>query len=218
MPSARFLIRIPDLESGPKVVRAPIAPEWIDEVLDDTEVRHSGGPGELSLSVTKNGQDVLVRGKLTVTVQVPCARTLDPAVYQLNPEIFLMLSPGKRGQDRGKSDRHRPERVRADGTRRGDTHVKSKGSRGSGQGGGWEADPELSDENAATDTYVGDEVVLDPFLREFILLEVPMVPLREDLRNEDFEARPPLPESLERTGDPRLSSLALLKDRLEKKD
>jgi uncharacterized metal-binding protein YceD (DUF177 family) len=225
MVSARFIIRIPDLESGPKIVRAPIPPEWLDEILEDTEVRHAGGPGELSLSATKSGQDVLIRGNLTVTVQVPCARTLDPAIYELKPDIFLLLSPARRGAEGGRAerarparaggDRARPEKGRSEPVKPAETRAKSKGTRGTG---GWESDPELTDEGAATDTYSGDDLVLDKFLREFILLEVPMVPLREDLRDSDFEARPRLPESQERAADPRLSPLALLKDRLEKKD
>jgi uncharacterized metal-binding protein YceD (DUF177 family) len=225
MVSARFILRIPDLESGPKVVRSAIPPEWIDEILEDTEVRHAGGPGELSLSATKSGQDVLIRGNVSVTVQVPCARTLDPAIYDLKPEIFLLLSPTRRGADKPRSEKSRPEKAgaararpdksRGDTAKHAETRAKPKGGRGTG---GWDADPELTDEGAATDTYSGDDLVLDKFLREFILLEVPMVPLREDLRDSDFEARPRLPESQERAADPRLSPLALLKDRLEKKD
>lgn len=208
MSSARFVVRIPDLESGPKLVRAPIPPEWLDEILEDTEVRHAGSAGELSISATKNDADVLIRGKLTVTIQVPCARTLDPAIYKLAPEIFLLLTPSKRARDERGGTRK--------SSRKPDNRGKAKPGKG-GQG-AWDADPELSDEHAATDTYSGDEIVLDPFLREFILLEVPMVPLREDLRDSNFEATPPLPEIQERGGDPRFSPLALLKDRLEKKD
>lgn len=230
MTSARYVLRIPDLDSGPKILRAPIPPEWIDEILADTEVRHSGGPGELSVSATKNGGDVLVRGTLAVTVEVPCARTLDPAVYALKPEIFLLLTP-RRGHERGRGAGHKRGSEKAtfdsakgkSGSEKGKagadkTHAASAKGKGGKASAGWEADPELSDEDAATDTYSGDEIVLDPFLREFILLEVPMVPLREDLRDGEIEARPPLPENPERTGDPRLSSLGLLKERLQKKE
>ena len=55
-----------------------------------------------------------------------------------------------------------------------------------------------------------------------------MVPLREDLRNAPFEANPPLPgasasseqgsEGTEKPLDPRLSPLAALKAKLEKKE
>ena len=99
-------------------------------------------------------------------------------------------------------------------------------------GGNWENDPVLSDDDAAQDTYSGDQIVLDHFIREFILLELPMIPLREDLRGAAFEANPPLPDtggawsktdaspsgSAERPLDPRFSALAELKAQLEKKE
>jgi uncharacterized protein len=238
MTSARYVLRIPDLESGPKILRVPIPPEWIDEILEDTEVRHAAGPGELSVSATKNGADVLVRGHIAVTVQVPCSRTLEPAIYTLKPELFLLLTP-RRSHEKGRVHSKRSLRAKAhadkahpglaqagpaelgkakggpEKAKGGTEKAKGKGPKGHSA---WDADPELSDEDAATDTYSGDEIVLDPFLREFILLEVPMVPLREDLRDSNFEARPPLPENLERTGDPRLSPLGLLKELLQKKD
>jgi uncharacterized metal-binding protein YceD (DUF177 family) len=199
----RYVVRVADLEAGPQIIRAPIAPEWIDERLADTEVRSTGENGEVSVSVTKNGADILVRGSLRVPIQVPCARTLDPALYELRPEVFLMLSPShKRGPARGK-DREK----RAASAEGGKNKQRGKGD--------WSDDPELSREDAAADTYDGEEVALDEIFREFILLEVPMVPVRMDLRDGSFEASPPLPEN---SKSERLSPFAQLRERLEKKD
>jgi uncharacterized metal-binding protein YceD (DUF177 family) len=146
-----------------------------------------------------------------VTISVPCARTLDPAIYHLKPEVFLMLAPA------GSAEAGPPRRSRED---RGGGKGKKSGKKG-----GWDKDPELTEEEAASDTYSGDQIVLDRFLREFILLEVPMLPLREDLRGVPFEANPPLPDagaSPQKDGeqplDPRLSPLRDLKARLEKKE
>src|SRR5690606_20696570 len=127
-------------------------------------------------TLTKNGADVLVRGTLSVTVSLPCARTLDPAIYHLKPDVFLMLTPASGGEAQ-----RSPHRDRQKNAPRGKKPTK-KGS--------WENDPVLSDDDAARDTYVGDQIVLDDFLREFILLELPMLPLREDLRGLPFEANP----------------------------
>lgn len=197
----RYVVRVADLEAGPQIIRAPIAPDWIDARLSDTEVRSTGENGEVSVSVTKNGADLLVRGSLRVPIQVPCARTLDPALYELKPEVFLLLSPShKRGAHRGKEKR-------AASPEAGKNKQRGKGD--------WNEDPELSRDDAATDTYEGDEVVLDEFFREFILLEVPMVPVRMDLRDGSFEASPPLPES---SKSERPSPFAQLRERLEKKD
>lgn len=222
MTNPRFVYPVRDLESGPKLVRTRVTSEWLEQILGDTEVRpHGEDPGEVSISLSLNGRDVLVRGKLDVTVETPCARTLDPAIYRLKPEVFLLLSKASGGEGRR---REGARERRPAGDKR--PAAKSKG--------GWEEDPELSPEDAAQDTYSGDSVILDDFFREFILLELPMVPLREDLREESFAANPPPPggfpaadgravvgtpdESPEKPLDPRLSPLAELKARLEKKD
>jgi len=102
--------------------------------------------------------------------------------------------------------------------------------------GGWEHAPELSSQDAALDTFEGEQITLDPFVREFILLELPMFPVRQDLPSLPVNARASAPGSAgEPTAsgngpadskgdatplDPRLAPLAELKDRLRqnKKD
>lgn len=222
-----FSVSLGDLEDGPKELTGPLTREWVRNLLQDTEVEPAGdADGRLDVTLTKSGVEVLVQGYLDVTVSVPCARTLDPAIYRLKPEIFLMLSPAGGGDNVLRSGGgHRDRKTPDQSQRRGKKVEKKPEKRG-----GWEKDPELSDEDAASDTYSGDQIVLDDFLREFILLEIPMLPLREDLRGVPFEANPPLPaagvsvkdttvaESGETPLDPRLSPLRDLKARLEKKE
>ena len=82
--------------------------------------------------------------------------------------------------------------------------------------------------DAAQDTFDGEQIVLDPFLREFILLELPMFPVRQDLPSLPVEARASAPDfrpldprapsqESETPLDPRLAPLAELKDRLAQK-
>lgn len=223
MNRAAFTINLGDLEHGPKHLQSPLTADWVRHVLKDTEV----GPGTedggvVDVTLTKNGTDVLVQGRLELTVSVPCARTLDPAIYHIHPDVFLMLTPGS-GVSGAPSRASGGKRETATATR------PKRTSRRRPNRGGWENDPELSDEDAAQDTYFGDQIVLDDFLREFILLEIPMLPLREDLRGVPFEASSPLPqgaatadarsaETAEEPLDPRLSPLRDLKARLENKE
>lgn len=226
MTKSAFSVNVHDLDDGPKELNGPLTKEWVAEILKDTEVTpHEEQDGVLELVLTKTGQEVLVQGHLALKVSVPCSRTLDPAIYELRPDVFLMLAPS--GNDPTSIQGRRPARA---ARKNREKENKKSGKKGSG----WEADPELSEAEAATDTYSGDQVVLDHFIREFILLEVPMVPLREDLRGASFEANPPLPsdrdpadasseemasaKSAEKPLDPRLSPLAELKARLENKE
>ncbi len=204
-----FVVRLKELEDGPKELEGILPQDFLRQLLTDTDISPEQD-GRLQIVLTKNGTDVLVQGRLDVHITLPCARTLDPARYRLRPEVFLLLSPaageiparGARMRDRGK-----------------------KPHKSGGKKSGWESDPELSPAVAASDTYSGEQIVLDSFLREFILLEVPMVPLREDLRDVLQAANPPLPdasgspsEQPEKPLDPRLSPLRDLKARLEKKE
>lgn len=236
-----FTVHVPDLENDSLRIQAPVRVAWLDGLLAETEVRGVAlddsalgaepAAGRLELNVDKTGRSVIVRGRIDVTVNVPCARTLDPAIYRLTPEVFLLLEPAHHGH---RSDGRRSEKgARADkGSDKGDAPKATKKARGDGGGesrSGWDADPVMSDEDAASDTYSGDDIILDDFLREFVLLEVPMVPLRQDLRDGSFEATPPLPQGTplgdssslaqeERETDPRFAALAELKAKLEKKE
>ena len=88
---------------------------------------------------------------------------------------------------------------------------------------GPEEAPAASEEAADDDTHDGERVLLDPLLREFLVLELPMVPLREDLRSEAtpaIEARPvPAGNGQEARAevDPRLAPLAAIARRLREK-
>lgn len=223
MTESTFSIGLHELDNGPKELNVPLPIAWMREVLQDTDVEpHGDADGELDVVITKTGLDVLVQGRLRAQITTPCARTLDPAIYDIQPELFLMLEPANQAT---------AEAAAAGGRRR---RPREKSDKNSGKSKtGWETDPELTDSEAAADTYSGEKIELDSFLREFILLEVPMVPLREDLRGTHMEANPPLPTgrdsaaasseagspgTSEKPLDPRLSPLAELKARLENKE
>jgi uncharacterized metal-binding protein YceD (DUF177 family) len=150
---------------------------------------------------------------------MPCARTLAPLTLELEPEVFLLLSRRAEGQapDRprrkvrdAEKPRHGKQRLR---------EVKGSAKKNSRDAhGGWATDPELSDRETAQDTFGGEEIELDSFLREFILLELPMVPVREDLPSIKLEARATPPSAPERrTVDPRLAPLEELRARMDQK-
>ncbi len=265
MTAPAFVVRIADLEEGPRDLRFPISRDWLARALEDTEAEPRAGAGnevgELDVQVVKNGREILVRGKVAVRVTLPCARTLDPAHYDIEPDVFLLLGPkapvssehdsseGSRGARRKRSGagevRGGKHGHKSGGSKEPDyqseRHASHKGHRRQRAGGkgGWSVDPELSAEEAARDTYSGEQVALDDFVREFILLELPMFPVREDLRSGAFDASSPHPSGseaaqpetsstemsgegeepgAERPLDPRLSPLAELKARLEKKE
>lgn len=260
MSTQDFVVRIADLDAGPQRVQQPLGTEWLSRALSDTEGEpwpEEGGSsvsgpsaGWVDLEVAKNGRQILVRGRIRARVVLPCARTLDPAHYELEPQVFLVLHPSaeealrdapsaRRGAERAARGEGRAERRKREGAGNGGKEGAGESKKGKRRG-DWSEDPELTEEDAAVDTYAGEQVVLDDFIREFIVLEFPMFPLREDLRSDAARASSALPNGVEASGaeanaasasgpeasqlkgekplDPRLSPLAELKARLEKKE
>jgi uncharacterized metal-binding protein YceD (DUF177 family) len=154
----------------------------------------------------------VARGKALVSIEMPCVVTLDPVPLELEPEIFLMLAPSAESRAAA-----RPARARG-----GEQGERTARGRHKKEEGGWAVDPELSPTTAAQDTYDGEKIVLDEFLREFILLELPMYPRRSDLPSEEtpaIGAPSEVEEPSEAPIDPRLLPLAAIASRLrEKKD
>ena len=204
MAESEFVVPLADLESGPKHLASTISEAWLRHAFADTEAT-AVGPGKLDVELSKNGREVLVRGRAEVDVTVPCVVTLDPLPFKLEPEILLLLSPGP-GESPGGRKAKAPPKERRDAKPSGKKGKRAKA---------WAEEPELSTHEAAADTFSGDEVVLDGFLREFILLELPMYPRRSDLPSPGEAAigpgpQPEGPQPL----DPRLSPLAELAKRL----
>lgn len=210
MAESQFAVPLADLESGPKHLESVISEEWLRHAFEGTDAT-AVGPGRLDVEFSKNGREVLVRGRAEVEVTVPCVVTLDPLPFKLEPEILLLLTPGP--EEAGGARRHHGK---------GAPQAKEKEKPGAKPAGkkakrskAWSDEPELSANEAAADTFSGDEVVLDRFLREFILLELPMYPRRSDLPSPEEAAIGPGPQPEgPRPLDPRLSPLAELAKRL----
>ncbi|HEY6555834.1 MAG TPA: YceD family protein [Polyangiaceae bacterium] len=215
MNSSEFVVSLADLERGPKHVTWPVLPAWLHRALDGTEASPGEQPGSLEVELSKNGREVMARGNLVVGLTMPCSRTLEPVPVEVNSEIFLLLSPATE-PDAGARRPRRAERSKG-------ASPKGKGAQkpaGKKSGAGWSEDPVLSDSDAARDTYSGETVVLDRFVREFLLLELPMVPMQKGLPSEE---PPTIAASsdgspAERPVDPRLLPLVAIASRLRGKE
>lgn len=229
-----FVVPVRDLDDGPKTLSGEISIDWLRSALEGSEATPTERAGRLEVELSKNGREVLVRGVARVPVIVPCARTLAPIPLELEPEILLLLRkaeteprqrPGAGSHDPKPRD-SRGKRERSEAARPG-RPSGDHGTRAQARG-GWADDPELGPLDAAQDTFEGEQIVLDSFLREFILLELPMFPVRQDLPSLPVEVRASGPDDRQSPDrapsqesetplDPRLAPLAELKDRLRQK-
>src|SRR5260221_7613829 len=147
MEPALFTVRLADLDYGEREIDEEIPVSWLARALEGTEAVPRERPGRLSVVVSRSGRDVMVRGRARATVTLPCARTLDPVDFDLDPEIFLLLAkapaaPAAALKDHGKKAPRKGERP----ARRPREEPADEGE-------------------AARDTFEGETVALDGFVR-----------------------------------------------------
>ncbi|MEI9939368.1 MAG: DUF177 domain-containing protein [Pseudomonadota bacterium] len=225
MSKALFVVPVADVERGPRSVSFTLDEAWLREALSGTEATPRRA-GTATLELSKSGRDILVRGRAEAAVTMPCVVTLDPLDIDLEPEILLMLAPAPSeptvtNRD-GRSERKRSvagATGKVAGATGKDAPVEARGA-ASRKRGAKEDDDEgelLDDSTAARDTYEGSQIELDSFIREFLLLELPMFPRRSDLPSSEGPAIGPRsvePDEQEPVIDPRLQPLAALRSRL----
>ncbi|MBN2195485.1 MAG: DUF177 domain-containing protein [Polyangiaceae bacterium] len=217
--SPQYTVRVADLEDGPQTVTWELSEVWLDQALADSGAEPRG-TGRAELTLTLSGREVLVKGQVLASLTMPCVVTLDPVPVEVAADLCLVLVPTtnpERGSHGARQSRGREGRSSASGReregRRRDGSTRANVS-------GWGSDPTLSDEDASRDTYDGELASLDGFIREAILLELPMAPRRSDLPSRVDEAtahRPAESEAANRPPlDPRLMPLAAIASRMRK--
>ncbi len=172
-----FVIPIHDLDVSGRDVDFVIGAAWLRGALEGCESQPGGPEGRLHAHLTKTGNEVLVQGQIDVHLVVPCARCLKPVELRPHVELSLLLFPAPATKAQSAASR---------ATRAGAKGADPKRHR--------DEDDAFSADEADVDTYEGDEVVLDRFVREAILLESPTFPLCseacEGIRPASDEASP----------------------------
>lgn len=182
------LIRFPavDIQLDGLEIDLELPSRWLQSALAETEVQPRQEGGRVSGRLSRSGSDIVVRARVRTAVQQPCARCLEPAEFDVDTELSLLLQPMTRSELRS-HERRRPSS--------GDDEY------------------EFTDADAALDVYDGEHVVLDAFVREAILLEVPTFPLCRD-SCPGLQSAAPLAEIEQaRAFDPRLAPLDAFRDK-----
>jgi uncharacterized metal-binding protein YceD (DUF177 family) len=211
---AAFVVPLADIERGPRTVTFTLDEAWLSEAFEGTDATPRG-PGSATVELSKSGKSVMVRGKAEAPVTMDCVVTLDPLSFDLQPEIFLMLAPAASEASPKLAKKARAAAAGKDSPTPAEGRSAVSRKRPSKEE---DDDGELLDEHAAArDTFEGSQIELDPFFREFLVLELPMFPRRSDLPSSEGPAiGPPSAESdgQEPAIDPRLQPLAALRSRL----
>lgn len=180
----QFVYSVHDLQSGARDFVSPVPPAWIRSALEGCEFGPSADEvGELRVSLSLSGRDVVVRGRLNVPTAVHCARCLSPFRMVLDCDLALLLIPGPPSRPAAPTPgRHKKGSAGTSEPKtplpRAPKHPPKPGfAKGRWSRDGDKESYEFSQDEADIETYDGDEVVLDDFVRELILLETPIFPL-----------------------------------------
>src|SRR5258708_11287714 len=192
-----FVVPIHDRDVDGRDASVPTTVAWLRGALEACEMQPAGRDGRLEAHFTKTGNDVLVQAQVDVELAIPCARCLKPVELRPNIELALLLHPAAAATppNRRPGSKKGPERSGAE-------------------------DPEgdFSPDEADFDTYEGDEVVLDRFVREAVLLESPIFPLCSEACEGIRPASETSPSSQGAVTDPRLLPLLELAKRRNMKE
>ena len=127
----------------------PIPREWGRSAFEGFEVEARAEPGELAVQVTKAGDGYLVQGRVRLAVSATCVRCLQPVPLEIEAPVAVLYVPGAVVE--------RP----AAGRKADDDDDED------------EAGP---DDGPDVEHFQDHQLVLDSYVRDTILLEVPMNP------------------------------------------
>ncbi len=159
-----------------------------------SEVR-AEAPGRFRGRLSRSGRaDIVVRGTVDAVLVMPCARCLAPTKQVVRTDLTLLLLPrpnighghGTTSERKSSRGTRGPSATRSDAVSRRSDVDAIHGKAARTPAATLAATPprskanqeyEFSSEEADHDEYDGERVVLDDFVREAILLELPSFPL-----------------------------------------
>lgn len=211
-PTPLFAINAADIDLAGRSIDADLPVDWLDKLLADVEAKATE-PGRISVRLSRSGNEIVVRGKAQVSLHAPCGRCLSPAKLDIEGELGLLLQPAKTPPP-GQSSDARSART-SQGTAGKAVAGAASGTSGKGKKAPKERELpeyEFSSDEADVDTFDGETVVLDDFVREAILLEMPIFPLcSEDCPGIRPASSDAVDEGAEPRVDPRLAPLGALR-------
>ena len=153
-----IVVQANDIETIGLDLASDLPVDWLNAQLKEAEAE-ADVPGRFSGRLSRSGKaDIVVRGKFAASVRLPCARCLATTTHAVGAELSLLLRPRRPADRRAGTAHAAPAR-----------NAKNR-----------VAEYEFSAQEAELDEYDGERVVLDHFIREAILLELPSFPLCPD--------------------------------------
>lgn len=143
----RFVIDLHNVSAQKGSWVFPIPRAWSEQAFAGCEIEATEQPGELVVEVTKTGEGYLVQGRVRLAVAATCVRCLQPVPLQIDAPVSALYVPGPAVE--------RPAAGRKDDD---------------------ESDEPEPDDGPDVEYFQNNRLVLDSYIRDTVLLEVPMNP------------------------------------------
>ncbi len=96
---AEFVLKLKDLGEDGKDYTFPMPRSWLERSLHGCEARVGAAAeasvvGEISLHAQRNGEEVLLRGRVRTRVLLVCSRCLEDAPIEVDAELVSLQLPG----------------------------------------------------------------------------------------------------------------------------
>ncbi len=185
-----------DIQLEGHEVDVRLTADWLDGQFAEAGLRGQRGANEGARvfgRLSRSDDDIVVRCRIAAAVDAECVRCLDPAHLIIDADLSLLLRLVQRGGGAraagARSGAARSGLAKVAGSKgiaskgiasKGASAGSSKASLPRARGGESTEEYEFAANEAEVDSYDGETVVLDAFVREAILLEIPNFPLCSD--------------------------------------
>ena len=180
-----------DIQLEGHEVDVRLTADWLDGQFAEAGLRGQRGANEGARvfgRLSRSDDDIVVRCRIAAAVDAECVRCLDPAHLIIDADLSLLLRLVQRGGGAraagARSGAARSGLAKVAGSKgiasKGASAGSSKASVPRARGGESTEEYEFAANEAEIDSYDGETVVLDAFVREAILLEIPNFPLCSD--------------------------------------
>lgn len=91
---AEFVLEVHDIDEAGKAYEFAIRRAWLAEALAETDVRVSptAPPGRLTMRAHKQGEDVVIVGRVNASLVTECSRCLEDATIPVDVEVGAFMT------------------------------------------------------------------------------------------------------------------------------
>lgn len=91
-----FVLQLQDIDDAGKDYRFELTAQWFDTMLADSSVRRDpkAGSGWFELHAQRNGQQLLVNGRVRAELLTECSRCLGEAALHVDAQVTALLCQG----------------------------------------------------------------------------------------------------------------------------